>query len=68
MAAQPGVVELARPGAIEVLYSRVGKRPGFAAWLLLFYALWHNHHILGRQEGGDVEEALGETVGGSRAA
>ena len=45
-----------------------GKRAGFASWVLLFYALWHNHHILGRREGGDVDEALGEAHGGSRAA
>ncbi len=68
VARQPGVVELCDPAAVERLFKTRGKRAGFASWVLLFYALWHNHHILGRRQGGDVDEALGETVGGSRAA
>jgi asparagine synthase (glutamine-hydrolysing) len=28
------------------------------AWSLLFYALWHNHHILGVSSEGDIGEVL----------
>ena len=31
---------------------------GFAAWHLLFYALWHRRHVEGRRPEGDVFEAL----------
>ena len=68
VARQPGVVELCDPTAVERLFKTRGKRAAFASWVLLFYALWHNHHIVGRQQGGDVDEALGEAMGGSRAA
>ena len=68
VAGQPGVAELCDPAAVERLFKTRGKRAAFASWVLLFYALWHNHHILGRRQGGDVDEALGEAEGGSRAA
>ena len=68
VANQPGVAELCDPAAVERVFKSRGKRASFAAWVLLFYALWHNHHILGRGHGGDVEETLGEMVGGARAA
>ncbi len=68
VARQPGVAEMCDLAAVERLFKTRGKRAGFASWVLLFYALWHNHHILGRREGGDVDEALGEAHGGSRAA
>jgi asparagine synthase (glutamine-hydrolysing) len=45
VARQPGVAEVCRPGAVERLFRATGKREGFAAWTLLFYALWHRHHI-----------------------
>ena len=55
VAAQPGIVEICQPKKVEGLYLRRGKRQGFAAWLLLFYALWHNHHIVGKSGvGGNV--------------
>lgn len=40
------------------IFTRKGKRPGFAAWNLLFYALWHQRHILGLPPEGDVFETL----------
>ena len=59
VARQPGVAEICDPKKVENLYLRRGKRQGFAAWLLLFYALWHNHHIVGSSGvGGDVFEVL----------
>ncbi len=59
VARQPGVAEICEPKKVENLYLRRGKRQGFAAWLLLFYALWHNHHIVGNSGiGGDVFDVL----------
>jgi asparagine synthase (glutamine-hydrolysing) len=60
VAAQPGVAEIARPEKVGALFRAAGgKREGFAAWHLLFYALWHQRHILGRRAEGDVFAYLG---------
>jgi asparagine synthase (glutamine-hydrolysing) len=63
VAAQPGVAEIARPDRVAALFRHAGgeKHRGFAAWHLLFYALWHRRHIEGRREAGDVFEVLGAT-------
>jgi asparagine synthase (glutamine-hydrolysing) len=58
VAAQPGVAAIAEPGAVQALFRSSGKREGFAAWLLLFYALWHRRHIVGASPQGDVFECL----------
>jgi asparagine synthase (glutamine-hydrolysing) len=59
VAAQPGIREICLPDAVEKLYAHVdGKRQGFAAWTLLFYALWHRHHILRLPPAQDVFAAL----------
>ena len=59
VAAQPGIGELCLPGAVEKLFLDAGKkRAGFACWTLLFYALWHRHHIARRPEEGDVFATL----------
>jgi asparagine synthase (glutamine-hydrolysing) len=62
VAAQPGIEAIARPERVAALYLKGGKRQGFAAWTLLFYALWHRRHILGAQPQGDVFETLATTV------
>jgi asparagine synthase (glutamine-hydrolysing) len=59
VARQPGVAEIADPAKVEALFARSnGRRHGFAAWILLFYALWHRAHVLGRPPCGDVFETL----------
>ena len=58
VAAQPGVAELCHGPAVEKLFAHVSKQTGFAAWTLLFYALWHQRHVLGVAPGGDVFETL----------
>ena len=59
IAAQPGVHEVCRKDAVERLFADPrGRRRGFAAWLLLFYGLWHQRHMLGVAPGGDVFETL----------
>jgi len=46
VARQPGIREICRPAAVERLFQSIdGKHAGFAAWTLLFYALWHRAHI-----------------------
>ncbi len=46
VAAQPGVAEVAKPDRVEALFkAAAGKREGMAAWMLLFYALWHRAHV-----------------------
>jgi asparagine synthase (glutamine-hydrolysing) len=60
VAAQPAIREICVPGAIEKLFlSAGGKHEGFAAWTLLFYALWHRHHIQLLPPGPDVFATLG---------
>ena len=60
VAAQPGVAEIAAPDKITSLFRHAeGRHEGFAAWTLLFYALWHRAHIEARPVDGDVFEVLG---------
>lgn len=58
VAAQPGVEEVAERAAVIKLFRDTRKHAGFAAWTLLFYALWHRRHVLGRSPDGDVFECL----------
>ncbi len=58
VAAQPGVEEACRPEAVKRLFSAPGKHRSKAAWTLLFFALWHRRHILGRPPEGDVFDTL----------
>jgi asparagine synthase (glutamine-hydrolysing) len=60
VAAQPGVAEIARPDRVASLFRHAGgeKHRGFAAWHLLFYALWHRRHVEGQRAEGDVFEVL----------
>ncbi|MBV8121477.1 MAG: asparagine synthase (glutamine-hydrolyzing) [Alphaproteobacteria bacterium] len=46
VARSPAVREICRPEAVENLFAAADqKRAGRAAWVLLFYALWHRRHI-----------------------
>jgi len=64
VAAQPGVAEIAMPNRVETLFKAAGgKRQGMAAWLLLFYALWHRAHIEALPMDGDVFEVLAASTG-----
>jgi asparagine synthase (glutamine-hydrolysing) len=59
VAAQPGIAEIAVPDRVLALFkAAAGKREGMAAWLLLFYALWHRAHIEALPVEGDVFEVL----------
>ena len=55
-AAQAGVAEIAKADRVAALFRNAAgdKHRGFAAWHLLFYALWHRRHVEGRRPEGDV--------------
>ena len=54
----PAIREIAWPEAVTRLFAANGKRAGFAAWTLLFYALWHRHHVEGVDPSGSVLDVL----------
>ena len=62
VANQPGIVEACQPDAVHRLFASMDKsadkKRGQAAWHLLYYALWHNHHICGFASDGDVFDSL----------
>jgi len=60
LAAQPQIQALCKPGSVETLFQRLDKRNGFAAWTLLFYALWHHRHIQNRPVSGGVFDVLSQ--------
>lgn len=58
VAAHPAIAEICHPGRVEKLFTSKKKRAGMAAWLLLFYALWHQSQISGKSPDGPVFETL----------
>lgn len=58
VAASPGITDMAFPDQVAALFKATGKRERFAAWTLLFYALWYRRHILGQSMDGDVFHVL----------
>ncbi len=58
VAASPGIPDMAFPDRVCALFLATGKRERFAAWTLLFYALWYRRHILGQPMDGDVFHVL----------
>ena len=63
VALQPGIEEICRSQAVEDLFAAAGpgsaRKAGQAAWVLLFYALWHRRHIQGIEPSGGVFDVLG---------
>ncbi len=68
VAAQPGIEEICQTDAVEGLFAAAGpgsgqkaaQKAGHAAWVLLFYALWHRRHIIGVEPEGGVFDVLGD--------
>lgn len=59
LARQPVIAALAEPGRVRALLERAEeKHAGFAAWVLLFTALWHRRHVLDLPQAGDVFSTL----------
>jgi len=59
VAKQDSVRAICHAGKVEEVFRTANeKRTGFAAWSLLFYALWHHTHIERRSVGADVFATL----------
>ena len=63
VAAQESIKEICDSSGVENLFASLEggsvKRNGQAAWVLLFYALWHRRHIEGVAPEGGVFDCLG---------
>jgi asparagine synthase (glutamine-hydrolysing) len=59
VAAQPGVAETFSADYVRAVIGNATQH-GQAAWNLVFYALWHSHHVQGVASGGRIDEVLAE--------
>jgi len=67
VARQPAIDEICDANAVKDLFAaagpgngqKAGQKAGQAAWVLLFYALWHRRHIQGLDAEGGVFDVLG---------
>ena len=57
VASQPGVAEAVPAETVRAAFARAAASPQ-PAYSLLFYALWHSHHVLGRASDGAIDEVL----------
>jgi asparagine synthase (glutamine-hydrolysing) len=57
VAAQPGIAAFLSADQVRAVIGDAGRR-GQPAWSLLFYALWHSHHVLGVPADGAVDAVL----------
>ncbi len=57
VAAQPGVAEVFAADQVRAVLGDAAAH-GQPAWSLVFYALWHSHHVLGLEADGSVEDVL----------
>lgn len=60
VARSPGLAELCRPDTVTAVFADGGKAHKLLAWRLLFYALWHRHHV-------ERQPLLGDTMACLRA-
>jgi len=58
LARQASIQSVCKPGFVEALFVNMNRERGFAAWLLLFYALWHRRHVEAIPAGGTIFETL----------
>ena len=59
--AQPGIAEMSIDSVVRATFAEPSHNSQ-AAWNLVFYALWHSHHILGIPAGGSVGDVLSEAA------
>jgi asparagine synthase (glutamine-hydrolysing) len=57
VAAQPGIAEMFAPAQVAACFAAAAN-DAQPAWSLLFYALWHSHHVLGLPVDGDIGATL----------
>jgi asparagine synthase (glutamine-hydrolysing) len=64
LATDEAVAAVVRPEALGALFrvqgGSLGKHQAFAAWTLLYYALWHRRHVRGMLPAGDVFDTLSQ--------
>jgi asparagine synthase (glutamine-hydrolysing) len=58
LAVHPAITEICWPDQVTHLYRSTSGEHAEARWRLLFYALWHNRHILGRDANGGILDVL----------
>lgn len=61
VAAQPGIAEVFPRDTVLARFAAAGQ-VSQPAWSLLFYALWHGHHVLGVSADGDIGDVLGSEM------
>jgi asparagine synthase (glutamine-hydrolysing) len=61
IAAQPGVAAVV-PEAVVLSAVAHAAKESQPAWSLLYYALWHSHHVMGIDCSGDIGEVLAEAA------
>tara|TARA_B100001121_G_C18564284_1_gene561879 strand:+ start:163 stop:579 length:417 start_codon:yes stop_codon:yes gene_type:complete len=54
----PAIQQICNPNEVIRIFRSNDKHASFAAWTLLFYALWHRRHVEGFKTDGDVFEVL----------
>lgn len=58
----PLIAQIAKPDRVRSLFTNAANpKQGFAAWTLLFTALWYRHHILDLPSQGNVFDTLSAT-------
>lgn len=57
VANQAGIQEILPRERVQQVFRQSATKPQ-PAWSILFYALWHNHHILGHPSEGDIGDVL----------
>ncbi|MBT4740944.1 MAG: asparagine synthetase B, partial [Rhodospirillaceae bacterium] len=57
---QVGVAACCDPEVVEHMFRTLNPQTAFPAWVLLFYALWHQCHIVGIAHGGSVFDVLAQ--------
>jgi asparagine synthase (glutamine-hydrolysing) len=57
IAEQPGIAETFTRSEVQQAFVEPEKRAQ-PAWSMIFYALWHSHHVLGLHADGTIEEVL----------
>ncbi len=55
---QEGIAEICRPDAVKELFLNNGSKTTKARWALLFYAVWHQVHIVGSDPKGSVFDII----------
>ncbi|WP_165943237.1 asparagine synthase (glutamine-hydrolyzing) [Roseicella aquatilis] len=61
VAAQPGIAAVFTRDEVARILGQAAEQEQ-PAWSLLFYALWHSHHLLGLRSEGDIAAVLGSAA------